>query len=108
MSLTKVLCQRHLDILLGEAGDRINNLQVTSQPALPPELLPPVYARVRACVCVCARTFTAAAWGGWAGLGFRGWRGGLGRGLRGGVLGGGFRGGGLPLWRPRGGGFRGG
>ena len=35
------LGQRHLDTLLGEAGDRTNNLQVTSQPALPPELLPP-------------------------------------------------------------------
>ena len=38
----RVLCQRHLDTLLGEAGDRTNNLQVTSQPALPPELLPPL------------------------------------------------------------------
>ena len=39
-----MLCQRHLDTLLGEAGDRTNNLQVTSQPALLLELLPPYFA----------------------------------------------------------------
>ncbi|XP_056443964.1 NLR family CARD domain-containing protein 3-like isoform X2 [Gadus chalcogrammus] len=40
ISQGSVLCQRHLDTLLGEAGDRTSN-PVTSQPALPPELLPP-------------------------------------------------------------------
>ena len=37
----RCLAQGHLDTQLGGAGDRTNNLQVTSQPALPPELLLP-------------------------------------------------------------------
>ena len=35
--------QRHLHTQLGGAGDRTSNLLVTSQPALPPELLPPMH-----------------------------------------------------------------
>ena len=35
------LAQGRLDTQLGGAGDRTSNLPVTSQPALPPELLPP-------------------------------------------------------------------
>ena len=33
--------QGHHDTQLGGAGDRTSNLEVTSQPALPPELMPP-------------------------------------------------------------------
>ena len=38
----RCLAQGHLDTQLGGAWDRTSNLPVTSQPALPPELLPPV------------------------------------------------------------------
>ena len=35
------LARAQRDTQLGDAGDRTSNLQLTSQPALPPELLPP-------------------------------------------------------------------
>ena len=36
----RCLVQGHLDTRLGAAGDRTSNLQITSQPAPPPELYP--------------------------------------------------------------------
>ena len=35
----RCVAQGHLDTMLGGAGDQTSNLPVTSQPALPPELL---------------------------------------------------------------------
>ena len=39
----RYLAHGHLDTQLGGAGDQTSNLAVTSQPAVPPELLPNVY-----------------------------------------------------------------
>ena len=38
----EMLAQGPRDIQLGGAGDRTSNLTVTSQPTLPPEILPPL------------------------------------------------------------------
>ena len=46
------LAQGHLDTQIGGAGDQTSNLPVTSQPALPPELLSPTTTMLYTCLAV--------------------------------------------------------